>query len=614
MQKLLTRFKNVFFNLVGKVKSLVDKLSKKRQINTDTYKATNLMLVLAFPIFLTIMVEIIQMKSISGFVRFLFNKPNIVLFSVMFITLIYIALVLLFKKVHYATLIEGLAFGTLSVVELFKFNTNGNHLILTDMKMAPQVKNLKAFAYIKITPMLVICVSILFLYLIAVFWFNPVVKLKLKKRIAFMGVSLACVISILFLPSVGQSVYSFFELDTTDSDNQIVLNEKFDNNNFIAFLAQTTTDGLSKRIKEPEDYSRSAYDELLDKAEKPANNFKKPNVITIMSESFCDFRMFNQLNIDSSIYKNYDNIKAKSFSSEAIVPTFGSFTVKTEHELIFGLPVKSLNDNATPQELMIDRPQVTIPAYYQSLGYKTSYIHPYLRTFYFRDTIYKNYGFDNMHFDDNMLVDIPKYDDRPYIQDKAIFNQVENTIKDTNEPVYIHCTTMQNHQPYISNDPNETELEFYLRGVKDMLFDLESFINDLENIDEPTVVLFIGDHYPCFKGEDSLYVKDLNITSENASEVYLQSYFIYNNYDVDFSNVVDGKISAFYLPYTVLKGIGAPQSAYIQTMMGKMDTVPVYSTMYDDTVANDEVLDMLSYDIVVGEQYVKGNVNEKDSD
>ena len=95
---------------------------------------------------------------------------------------------------------------------------------------------------------------------------------------------------------------------------------------------------------------------MLENVPKDNTNFKKPNVIVIQSEAFADFRIFKDLNINENIYKSYDNIRnsSKSYAGEAIVPTFGSFTVKTEFELMFGLPTKSLNDPNMPQRLLLD--------------------------------------------------------------------------------------------------------------------------------------------------------------------------------------------------------------------------------------------------------------------
>ncbi len=592
------------------IKSHFDNLTKKRLENSNKYKATNIFLTLAFPIFLASMIEIIQMKSFKGFVLFLFSRPTVLLFSIILISILYAIVIFFTKKVYLATTGVGATLTTLAIVELFKFNTSGNHLILTDMKMAVNINKLKSFAYIKITPQLVILCLIIIAYLVAVYWFNPVIKTNIKKRLASASICIASIVTLLFAPSVAMPVYSFFNIDTTYTDNVFRINEKFEKNNFLAFLAQTTTEYLSRKVKEPEQYDQKAITTMLDNVQANSNtissNFKRPNVIMIMSEAFTDFRKFDELNIDPSIYASFDRIKAKSFSSNAVVPTFGAYTVRTEFELNFGLPCKSLNDPNMPQRLLLSRPQQTIPAYFKTLGYDTNYIHTFEKTFYGRNKVFANYGFDNMYFSDNLTVPVENYE--AYISDKVIFNQVEQMIKNTDEPVFIHTTTMQNHQPYNPTPEYATQLDYYLAGVKDMLGNLEKMIDDLEKSGEPTVVFMIGDHFPCFKGDDSIY-NTLGITSENAGKMYVQPYFIWSNYQLNTSKAPTSMVSSFYLPYVIMDMIDAPKSQFVQAMIDKMKTVPIYSTNYDNKIPNDKELDMFTYDIVLGNQYLNGVSN-----
>jgi len=591
------------------LKSKVKVIHSQRLINSDKYKATNLILVLAFPLFITTLVEIVQMKTPSKFIIFLFNKPSIILFNILLTSIIFLALLLIFKRAIIAVAIQGISLTTLSVVELFKFNTSGNHLILTDMKMAVNVGNLTKFAYIKITPSLVLYVAILFVYLGAVFWYNPILKVKFSKRIISATACAATVVVVLVTPQIALPVYSFFDIDTSSTDNVFRLNQKFENNNMIAFLAQTTTEFLSRKVEEPQDYNVKAISEMLDNVPKDSDSFKKPNVIVIQSEAFTDFRIFDELDIDSSIYQSFDNIRnsSKSFAGNAVVPTFGSFTVKTEFELMFGLPTKSLNDPNMPQRLLLDRPQQTIPSYYQSLGYNTNFIHTFAKTFYSRERVYENCGYNNMYFDDNLTVPVEYY--KTYISDTTIFNQMNKIFDETADPAFIYTVTMENHQPYNPTEDCPTQLDYYLAGVKDMTQNLEKYLNSIK---EPTVVLFIGDHFPCFKGEESVY-NQLDINGENCNNLYVQPYFIWNNFGMDYNEAPKETISAFYLPYVVLDLIDAPKNELSQTMLDKMKEIPTYSTNYDNTVPNDEQLDMFTYDIVMGEQYLKEGENETNS-
>ncbi|HCR73423.1 MAG TPA: phosphoglycerol transferase, partial [Ruminococcus sp.] len=529
-----------------------------REKNSEKYKMTNLFLMFFFPVFIVSMAEINQSKTVSKFILFLFEKPTVMLFDVLLAGIIFCGLLFIFKKGWIAVTIQSVVYFTLSIVELFKYNTNGNHLILSEMKLFRSVKSLTSFAYIKITPVLVIYTLIVLAYIAAVFVFNPKLKMKMAKRIVPAA---ACVVSctVFFaVPSVADPVYSLFSVDSTAANNVFRLNQKFENNSFLAFIVQTFSETISNKIVKPESYSADTIDDLLDvEVEKETNDdFIKPNVIVVMSEAFADFRKFDELDLDTDAYDSYDEVAEEGFKGTAIVPTFASFTVRTEFELLFGLPVKSLNDPNMPQRMLLDREQPTIVQCYDDLGYSTAYVHPFLSSFYSRKRVYSNFGFDTMIFDDSFTV--PVEYEGTYISDETVFNQIEKLIKETDKPLYVHTTTMQNHQPYSDGDNTDEELENYLSKIKITSDAFKKFTEHLSEIDEPTVVLMIGDHFPSFKAENSAYDK-ININADNCSSVYEQSYIVWSNYITDYSSMPDEKISTFYLPYVMYNLIDAPK-------------------------------------------------------
>lgn len=591
--------------ILSGMKLRINSFNDIRNNNSEKYKMTNFFLLFFFPLFIVSMAEINQSKSVSKFVLFVSQKPNILCFDVLLASVIFAGLLFIFKKGWIAVTIQSLVYFVLSVVELFKYNTNGNHLILSEMKLFRSAKSLKSFAYIKITPALVTFTIIVAAYAVAVFIFNPKIKMKLSKRIASGSI---CVIgcAVFFLvPSAAQPVYSFFKVDSTSADNVFKLNEKFENNSFLAFIVQNLSETISNKIAEPATYSADTIDEMLDVEVDEENNddFVKPNVIVIMSEAFADFRKFDELNLDTDAYDSYDEVAQQGYKGTAVVPTFASFTVRTEFELLFGLPVKSLNDPNMPQRMLLDREQPTMVQYYKDLGYSTVYVHPFLSTFYSRSRIYSNFGFSKMIFDTDFTV--PVEYEGTYISDKTVFNQIEKLVKETDEPVYIHTTTMQNHQPYSDGDNTDEELSNYLKKIKITSDDLKELTEHLAQLDEPTVLLMVGDHYPSFKAENSAYNK-LHINGSNCSEVFEQSYIIWSNYIDDYSSLVpENEISTFYLPYVLYNMIDAPKNSFIQTMTNKMNELPVYSTQFDSSIENDEELDVLTYDRILGDNISK---------
>ncbi|MBS6444744.1 MAG: LTA synthase family protein [Ruminococcus sp.] len=606
--------KEKLFSGFSKLRDKISRLNERRNLNSETYKATNLILTLMFPIFIVLIAEINQCKYPSKLVMFIVEKPTIFMFDIFISSIIFYTLYLLFRKGFWAVLVQGIVYFFLSTAELFKYGTNGNHLILTDMKLFQSAKSLTSFAYIKITPMLVTYALLLIVYIGACFWFNPKLKNSFKKRFIPIIVSFCSCVLVIGVPSVSNMVYAVFDVDTTKSDNAFLVNEKFKNNNFIAFFLQTFTENISNKLEQPQDYTEDTVDEILEDdtssdstsvqdnidtiLTSSENNGIKPNVIQIMSESFADFRVFDELNLNTDAYDKIDNIASQGYKGTAIVPTYASFTVKTEFELLFGLPVKSLNDPNMPQRMLLTREQPTMVQYYHHYGYQTAYVHPFLSSFYSRSRIYSQFGFDTMIFQDDFTVPIEYLND--YITDDTVFRQIETLIEDTNEPLYVHTTTMQNHQPYTNGENPDDEITNYLNNVRITGDALQSFIDYLSSIDEPTVVVFIGDHFPSMRGENNVY--DLmGVTSENCQVMFEQNYIIWSNYDLDYSSMTNEKFSTFYMPYVIWDLIDAPKDSFIQSMLDKMKTLPIYSTSYDTTLPNDEDLDILTYDRILGD-------------
>lgn len=582
-----------------------------REENTVKYKWLNLALLILYPVFITFMAEINQFKKVSAFWKFLVERPSVILFDVTAAGIIFILLLAAFRKGWIAAAVQSFVFMALSITELFKYGTNGNHLILSDMKLIRSAKSLKSFAYIRITPALIIYCAIVVAVVLLIFHFNPVLPhhVPFKRAVAGIVCAILCT-GMIIVPSFYNPVYKLFKLDTTAATNAFLLNEKFDNNSFLAFLVETASESYSNRLSVPENYGAELVDDITDDVQvASAEGFKdgiQPNVIVIMSESYADFRVFEQLGIDDKYYEGFDKARSEGYAGTAITPTYASYTVRSEFELLFGLPVRGINAPNMPQRVLAEREQPALAQYYKSWGYKTAYVHPFLGTFYSRNRIYDQFGFDQLIFHDDIdnVTDftVPVEHYGTYVDDKTVYDQLYDLVKTTDEPIYIHTTTMQNHQPYNQGDDPDDELGNYLRWIQHSNEGLTAFLDELKQLDEPTLVFFVGDHFPSMRGETSVY-NQLDLNGSNCSVLYEQEYFIWDNYGADYSCVPENPVSFFYMPYVLIDIIGAPHDEFIEKMNGFMETVPVYSVDYNDGTPDNEELDVLTYDRVIGDVY-----------
>ena len=586
----------------------ITRLNQKREDNSSRFKTLNMILMILFPIFITCMAEINQFKKVSSFFAFAADRPTVLFFDIVIAALVFVFLLAVFRKGWVASVIQSFIYMALSIVELFKYGTNGNHLILSDMKLFKSVKSLKSFAYIRITPRLIIYCLIVVAVALIIAYFNPKLPrhIPVKRLIACLCCVAPCVGLIIF-PSFYNPIYKFFKLDTTAATNAFILNEKFDSNSFLAFIVETASESYANRLREPDNYTEDYVEEITDVKADTSEDFnggKKHNVVVIMSESYADFRVFDELNVDDKYYEGFDKAVEEGYGGIAITPTYASYTVRSEFELLFGLPVRGLNAPNMPQRELADREQPALAQYYKSWGYSTAYVHPFQSNFYSRSKIYGEFGFDKMIFHDDIdnvsdfTVPVEHYG--TYVDDKTVYDQLIDLIKTTDDPLYVHTTTMQNHQPYNQGEDPDDEFGNYLQWIQHSNEGLTVFLDELKNIDEPTLVFFVGDHFPSLRGETSVY-NQLYLDGVTCSVLYEQRYFIWSNYDADYSKIPDNKVSFFYMPYVLLNIIDAPRDAFIEKMNEFMETLPVYSIDYDDTTPDNEELDVLTYDRVIGE-------------
>lgn len=567
------------------------------------------LLLILYPLFISILLEYNICQNFNDTLRFLITKPNIVLFNILISAILFTPIFIILKKAHLSMVIHGGIFYILSCVEYFKYKTSGSHLVISDLLMTKNLSDVGKFASLKITYPLIINFIILAIYIFLTYKNNLVLDFSLKKRI-YSSAFISLLITIMLTTSISAKVLSVFEIETNIATNILESNEQFSDIGFLPYLAKTTSENLTDIVNPPENYNYSTMQDLLSKSDNNEHDKNSsdnnPNVIFIMSESFSDFRVFDSLDVDDDIYSSFDEVGKEGYVGNCIVPTFGGYTTRTEFELLTGLPTYAINTPSVPQNLLKKQDVIdTIPSYFKTLGYNTTYIHPFSKTFYDRDVLYTEYGFDNLYFDDNMTVPTETF--RRYISDKSVFEQIKETLESNENPSYIFATTMQNHQPYYEEiAEGADQLSYYLDGIKETSDELREFTNWLKSYDEEVLLVFVGDHFPFFTPDDNVYGK-LGVSDANAELIYSQKYILWNNYDSDMFNENIDTISTFYIPYVVTDLIGSKSTQFIDTMNYIMKEYPLYSPSIQSSDSRNEYLDLITYDKVIGENYI-GNI------
>lgn len=568
----------------------------------ETHQKRNRILMLVFPILLVLIVEMNQLQSVAKLGQFLIGNFGVFLFDVCLVGALFLSLLMLVQTAWIAAAGIGTIFFLLSCVEFFKFDVSGSHFQPQDLLLTGDLADVSGMAQLRMTPVLALDILVFAACLLILFLSGARLRLRWQPRV---GVAVGCLGAVLIsvvTPASGV-VFQLFGVDHRQSVNTFEANAKFRSDNLIAFWSSELAQLASSRLTVPESYDEATVLSLLEETPETTRPAQRPNVLIVMSESYADFRAVDPTAADDAAYAAFDAFCADGLSGYAVVPTFGGYTGRSEFELLTGLPVASLEDPIIPHDAVTRETVEGIPTLFQNRGYQTIYLHPYHRNFYDRASVYPKFGFDTLLFDDDLTIGSRTFHHRP--EDALCLEKTIDLLRQTEEPVFLFLTTMQNHQPYYYEaEQGVDELAYYLKGIAHTDEALAAFRQALDELDEETIVLFIGDHFPFFGLSGNFYDRT-GVNETNCAAYFRQHYFIYANYSLETDAAALNNVSLFYLPHLLTSlALGEDTPAISRAMLSYTREQPIYTTADPETnVSSDLFLDILAYDRLIGQAW-----------
>jgi len=344
---------------------------------------------------------------------------------------------------------------------------------------------------------------------------------------------------------------------------------------------QLTVDIISK-------YKKMAEDMDLDKS--VVKHDVQPNVICIMSESYGDLRFIRDIETSEALMPFFDSIKQDTMYGELQVSVFAGGTCNTEFEFLTGYSVSGLLAGSSVYTFYLDEEVNAMPAIFKNEGYTTIAIHPFDSQWWDRETAYPLMGFDEFISAEDFIE--PTYV-RQFISDKSAFERViEEYEKNKGEgPIFTFCVTIQNHADFSKRWDNEAYnlqienfqdydfpyAENYFSLLRESDDALEELIGYFQNVDEPTIIVFFGDHLPQLDFGFYDAVLDTDISQISAAEslpMYETPYFVWANYELPVG--YQGKTSPNFLGQTILDlaGIKSPdERACLRVLQTKISAI-----------------------------------------
>ncbi|HGF7683227.1 LTA synthase family protein [Enterococcus faecium] len=323
-----------------------------------------------------------------------------------------------------------------------------------------------------------------------------------------MAIAVTCLSGLIFSGNLALS----------EANRPQLLQRTFDRSYIVKYLgidAYTIYDGIktgmtssvrahasSNGIDEVLDYTKKHY------AEPNPETFgiaKGKNVIVLHLESFQQFLI--NMKVDgqevtpflNSIFQNQATISFDNFFHEV-----GQGKTSDAENMLetgtFGLPQGSLFT-----ELGSDNVFQAAPAILgQKQGYTSAVFHGNVASFWNRDHVYKNLGYDN--FFDRSYFDESDETLGYGILDKDLFSESAQYLEHLQQPFYTKFLSVTNHTPYYTDDKNfdfpslntgNSTVDNYVRTAHYLDQSLEQFFTYLKKsgIYQNSIFVIYGDHF-----------------------------------------------------------------------------------------------------------------------
>nr|WP_263324822.1 LTA synthase family protein [Neobacillus sp. Marseille-Q6967] len=559
--------------------------------------------------------------------EWIIENTRIYFAGVLYLLCLFLLIYALFGNVLISSLLTSVILIVIGYIHYNKLNLRVEPLYPYDYKQISQLRDVIPMIseYISLSQLLIAIIT--FLLILALMFFLPNVKLALWMRGLILAVSLIMVYSYSNFPK------TFMKSFVENNNVAIVKWNQIDNYEVNGFLFGFISNLQSGGYEKPKGYSKQKVLETAEKYvnEKSTGTGKTPNIIYIMSEAFWDPTRLNVEFSDDPI-PHLRKLMDEQSSGYVLSPVFGGATANVEFEALTGFTTSFLNIGVIPYQDLVDK-KTFIPSIVSDLegkGYNSLAIHPFNKVFYKRNVVYNIFGFDNFLDQDTM-----KNQDKTkggVITDHSLTLEILDNIKKQEKPLFVHAVSMQNHMPYNPGAYEENQikinglspeltstLEVYSEGIRRSDEALQLLIDELEQLDEPTIVVFWGDHLPILGANMGVYKeagyddKNPDVNEYKYSETPL---LIYSNFESEQKKYEF--ISPFYLASIVYEKSGMEKPHFynlldqlreemgIPALKGGIIMGSDREFIKNPTKEQKQLLEdyrLLQYDLLAGNQY-----------
>lgn len=368
--------------------------------------------------------------------------------------------------------------------------------------------------------------------------------------------------------------------------------------------------GMQKSA-EPEGYGEGITDFVNKSKDTSTETVLKPTVILILAESLFEAESVPDISFNKEITGNLASYKVANIIS----PSYGGRTAVAEFEALTGLTNLYIAGDVVPYVSYLNKAgnnTGSLAREFHNNGYSTYAVHANKASYYSRDKVYENMGFDTFISREKMNLSENDYLKDGYIKDSVLVDQIINILDNEDKPTFIFGVSLEGHSPYIAKydsiDINATsakydetileELSSYGQTVYNFDEQMGRLIDYVEEKDQPTLIYIFGDHIP------PININELDGCLDDVWQKYRTVLYAYSNYcDVTIS---DECISLNQVAPEILKKSGIKHRAYFDYIYNLRDVYPVIHKEIELELTNEDLrmYSEIQWDLLFGERYL----------
>ena len=353
-------------------------------------------------------------------------------------------------------------------------------------------------------------------------------------------------------------------------------------------------------ISEPNGYTKKAMAKIdkdgeLNQTATSRSSDELPNIIVVQLESYFDVANVEFFTTSEDVCPNLHNLYQNYSNGYFKVPSVGAGTANTEFEVLTGMNLRYFGPGEYPYKTYSKKhPTESAATALASLGYGTHALHDNTGNFYSRANVFNNMGFDT--FTSKEFMNVLQTTENGWAKDEILTHHIMEAMDTTKQEDFVFTVSVQGHGNYpetqvienpkikvegIEDEALKNKWEYYVNQV----YEMDQFVGDLikavEERNEPSVVVFYGDHLPTM----GLKAEDLK-----SRYLYNTNYVIWDNIGLQKD---DKNIPAYQLMSEVLNRLDIHSGTVFNYHQQRKGTKNYLSD-----------LELLQYDILYGKQYV----------